>query len=422
LKSGVLVLTLVPGKISAVRLAEGSGRFINLKTALPIRVGRLLNVRSLEQGLENLRRPPSVQADFELRPGERDGESELWVKRVQSRPVRLSLSSDDSGSEYTGRYQGHATLSLDNPLGLSGLFSASIGRGLETGRPYGTASYGFYYAVPFGFNQLAITTNGYDYHQRVAGYAADYEYRGRSQDSGLEFSRVVHRDDKSKTTLGLGVFLRRSHNYLDGTELEIQRRRMAGWELFLGHRRRLGKAVLEGELRYRQGTGALGALPAPEELTGEGTARPGIFTLDLRLTAPFKLGGQSFRYLGSWRQQLALDRLVSRDRLAIGGRYSVRGYDGEMTLSADNGLVFRNELGWEIPKLGQELYAAADFGRVWGPFDSYLLGKSLGGAALGLRGGFKNFAYDVFVSRPLAKPENFPGLRWVYGFHASLRF
>jgi hypothetical protein len=36
--------------------------------------------------------------------------------------------------------------------------------------------------------------------------------------------------------------------------------------------------------------------------------------------------------------------------------------------------------------------------------------------------GSGRFINDVFVSRPLDKPGNFPGRRWVYGFHASLRF
>jgi hemolysin activation/secretion protein len=130
----------------------------------------------------------------------------------------------------------------------------------------------------------------------------------------------------------------------------------------------------------------------------------------------------NFRYLGNWRQQWAMGKLVSRDRLNIGGRYTVRGYSGDMTLAADNGFVFRNELGLALGQSGQELYAGLDFGRVWGPFDEYLLGQSLSGVTLGLRGYFKGFNYDVFASRPVNRPEMFPGDRMVMGFNVGWQF
>ena len=376
----------------------------------------------MEQGLENLRRLPSVQADIALQPGEREGESALEVKRAQSRPIRLSLSADDSGSEYTGKYQGTAALSLDNPLGLSDMLYAYMGHSLEGGRPYGTGNYGLHYSVPLGYCLLSVSTSRHRYHQTVAGYASDYEYSGVSRNTVVEFSRVIRRDEKGKTVFGAGILHLMSRNFLDGTEIEIQRRRMTSWEVFLNHHQKVFNAGVDFELRFHRGIGALGAIPAPEEMTGDGTARPEMLTLNLRLDIPFKLLGRQLRYSGSWRQQWAFRKLVSRDRLSIGGRYNVRGFDGEMTLSADNGYVFRNELSWAIPKIRQEFYAAADFGRVWGPNDSFLLGRSLAGAAVGLRGGVKNFRYDVFVSRPLRKPDRFPGHRYVLGFHSSIRF
>lgn len=53
----------------------------------------------------------------------------------------------------------------------------------------------------------------------------------------------------------------------------------------------------------------------------------------------------------------------------------MRGFDGEQTLSAENGIIIRNELSVAIPELRLEPYLGLDLGHVWGPSDEYLLGK-----------------------------------------------
>lgn len=308
-------------------------------------------------------------------------------------------------------------------LGLSDMFSASIGTNLEhRHKSFGTQNYSIYYSVPWAHWQLLFSHNNQDYHQTVVGYASNYVYSGETQNTVLELSRVVHRSAKSKTSLSLGGWLSTSRNYVDDTELAIQRRRMAGWEVGVNHRHFIGPAVVDADFRYKQGTGAFRAIRAPEEELDEGTSRPRIATMSLRLHLPFKIKSQNFRFSTSWRQQWAFNKLLQRDRMSIGSRYSVRGYDGEFTLSGDNGFTSRTELAYVIPKINQEFYGAFDAGRVWGPGDEWLMGQSLSGVALGLRGSIRKFNYDAWISRPVNKPADYPGDRWVYGFNANLHF
>lgn len=422
LTTGKLTLTVIVGRVGAVKLSDDSGRHIIVDTALPVHKGDILNIRHIEQGLENLKRSPTVEADIQLYPGEEEGESLVVVSWRQGRPFRFSFSLDDSGSEYTGKHQGTATFSYDNPLGFNDMFYASISKNIEKNKPYGTQGHSFYYSLPVGYWQFTASTNYFRYHQNVAGLFQNYEYSGQSRNTSLEASRVIHRGAKSKTSVSFSGFVNDSHNFVDEVEIEVQRRRMGGWESRLDHRHYIGALTLDAGVTYHRGTGVFDSLEAPEDSLGEGTARPAILTYNLRGQYPFQIGAQNLRYIGTWRQQFAFDRLVARDRISIGGRYSVRGYDGEMTLSADNGYVFRNELGLALGQTGQELYAGLDFGRVWGPFDEYLLGQSLSGAALGLRGGYKDFNYDVFVSTPVRRPDFFPGDRVVAGFSVMWQF
>ena len=269
--TGVLLLKIIPGRVGDVSLSDDSGKYICLYPLVPLRKGRLFSIRDVEQGLENLRRVPTVAADAKLFPGKNEGESGIEVTRKQGRPVRVLLSSDDSGSEYTGKYQGTATLFLDNTLGLSDMLSVSAGRDLAGGdRRRGTRNYSVYYSIPWTYWQLSFYHNNHDYRQQVAGYATTYTYSGESQNTSLELSRTMLRTSRGKTSAFVGGFLNRSRNYIDDTELEIQRRRLAGWEIGLSHRQHLGSAVFDADFRYKHGRGAFGAIRAPEEAVARG--------------------------------------------------------------------------------------------------------------------------------------------------------
>ncbi|MFU2144667.1 POTRA domain-containing protein, partial [Gallibacterium anatis] len=90
--------------------------------ALPLTQGDLLNIRDIEQGLENLKRPPHVEANMQIVPADGSqslpGESDLLIDFKQAFPYRLALSLDDSGSKATGRLQAGATVSIENLLSL----------------------------------------------------------------------------------------------------------------------------------------------------------------------------------------------------------------------------------------------------------------------------------------------------------------
>ena len=88
INSGTLKLMLVPGKVSNVRLTPDSDRYVQLYTAMPAHAGALLDLRDIEQGLENLQRLPTVQADMQIVPGEQPGESDIDVSWKQSRHWR----------------------------------------------------------------------------------------------------------------------------------------------------------------------------------------------------------------------------------------------------------------------------------------------------------------------------------------------
>ena len=459
LKTGQLILTVMPGRVAALRAAasaalQADGESLadaaagsaiphqeqelplRVKTAFPLKPGDLLNLRDIEQGLENLKRVPTADADIQIAPSSQTGhagvgQSELIVRHVQQRPVRLNLSVDDSGTDNTGKYQATATLSVDNPLRLNDLFYASYSRALGGGTPQtdgrrGSDAYNVHYSLPYGYWQFGASFGKNSYRQTVAGAVQNYLYRGSSQNAELSLGRVLYRDSVRKTAFTVKGWTRKSRNYIDDVEIEVQRRRTAGWLAQIHHRQYVGAASLDATLAYKRGTGALGAQPAPEELFGEGTSRFALATADLHVNAPFTLGSQKLRWNSQWRWQHNFTHLTIQDQFSIGGRYSVRGFDGENNLLAERGWFARNELGWALGASGQEAYLGLDHGRVSGQGSQRLPGKSLTGAVAGLRGQGKGWArglsYDVFVGAPVHKPQDFRTAKQTVGFHMNWSF
>ena len=438
LSTGELVLTVIPGRIHEIRynLDNADQTHVNrirrIQNEFPARSGDILNLRDLEQGLENLKRVPTVEADIQIVPAEAPNESDVVVSWSQRKvPVRISFNADDSGSHATGRYQGGVTLSVDNPLGLSDLFYVNYNHDLgskdstvdidgnRTGS--GTHGYSLHYSVPVGNWLIAFNQNYYRYHQAIAGYDQNYDYNGSSENTDLGITRMIYRNSHRKIDISARIWRRKSHNYIDDAEIEVQRRHTAGWAIGLNHQEYLGNAILNLSAGYKRGTGADHSLRAAEEEFGEGTSRMEIITLDASLMKPFRVGKYNFSYDTSFHGQWNKTPLITQDQVSIGGRYTVRGFDGELTLMGEQGWYWNNNLNWQyLP--GHQVYAGIDVGHITGRTSEMQLGKTLAGTVLGFKGQIKaggNWYYDVFMGKPIYKPQHFRTDKTTFGFNLN---
>lgn len=440
LASGTLKLTAIAGRVRAIEFAEPIDQRVTKATqwtAVPIKPGDVLNLRDIEQALENFKRVPTVEVDIKITPSEStDGalaepdQSDLLITYRQSFPARFSLTTDDSGAKTTGKYQSALSVSLDSFLTLNDLFYLTLNKGFGGaktpasvgGNAQGTYANTVHYSLPVGYWTFSATASNSRYFQTIAGLTQNYVYSGNSSNTEAKLSHLLYRDTHRKTSLSLKAFQRRSQNFIDDTEVQVQRRSVGGWEAGLSHKEFIGQAALDINTAYKQGTGAFGSLPAPEELFNEGTSRFALISFDVNLNTPLKLGEQQLRFGAQLRGQSNRTRLTPQDRFAIGGRFSVRGFDGESALSAERGWLLRNELGASLGSTGAELYAALDRGKVAGPTSALLAGQSLTGAAVGLRGSLKNIQYDIFAGLPLRQPQLFRTANSVAGFAVTISF
>jgi hemolysin activation/secretion protein len=420
LATGILRLALVPGVIRAIRI-EGDAPERNWRSAFPARPGDLLNLRDIEQGLEQMKRLPSQDVSIDIAPGAAPGESDIVLTVQRAKPWRLGLSLDDAGARATGRLQASLYAAFDDLLGLNDLFNVSLNSDADQEtQKRGTRGRSLMYSVPWGYWTLTLSDSASHYLQTINGVNQSFRSSGDSQNQEVKLQRLVYRDQSAQTTLQFRTLYRHTRSYIEDTEIRAQRRRTTAAELGVTHRQYLGTTQLDLALAHRQGVPWFGG---QSDAAGHSADAPTLGyqlqTLDLTATTPFAIGTQPVRWLGILHGQTTRDVLYPADFIAIGNRYTVRGFDGNATLAAERGWFVRNELQLPLADSGQAVYAGIDHGRVSGPSARALAGRQLTGAVLGLRGAGYGFNYDLFVGWAIAKPEGFGTSRPVAGFQLS---
>jgi hemolysin activation/secretion protein len=417
LSSGTLKLMLVPGIIRNIHFTNPDTR-ANWYTAFPTRPGKILNLRDLEQGLEQIKRVPSQDADMQISPGENPGESDVNITMKSSNPFRMTLSLDDSGSKSTGKIQASTSLSFDNLFGLNDLFYISFNKDAQQeGDQYGTRGNSYQFSVPYGYWTFTLSGSSYNYHQTIRGANETFLSSGKSDNTEFRVQRLIHRDQQSKTSLEFGIIKKHSKSFIADTEIDSQRKNVTANEIGISHRQYFGKTVLDVKLDHRQGVPWFNAQAETGGADGL-TTRYKLWTLDTTVSTPMKIGNVEGQYSFTFSGQYTKDLLYTADYFSIGNRYTVRGFDGEQTLLAEKGFYIRNEWSMAVAQ-GKEAYVGLDYGQVSGSGTQWLLGKKLAGAALGIRGTEGGIYYDIFTSWPLYKPEGYQTSPYSLGFQLS---
>ncbi|NII53233.1 ShlB/FhaC/HecB family hemolysin secretion/activation protein [Luteibacter sp. SG786] len=420
ISKGHLRMLLVPGTLRHIRFAPGSPE-LNWLTAFPIREGDLLNLHAIEQGLEQLKRVPSQDVTMDIAPGEKVGESDVVLTVHTSRRWHVVVDASDSGLKGTGKNQGNLNVSYDNPLGLNDLFSIGAGHALFTHADGGsTFSENATYSIPWGWWTFSGSISTYRYRQWIEGFETRFRSTGISTSSDITAQRMLTRGTSSKTSLEMRLAARSAHSYIQGVEVGIQRQRVASAELALVHRHYFGQAQLDARLGYQRGTPWFGSQWIgydPE--VGFPTNRYGLTTLDLSLSKPLNLGSRQAIWDSSLRLQRSTDHLPAAELITIGGRYSVRGFDGEQTLAGERGAYLRNT--FTLPMGALAPYLGVDIGRVAGP--STVEGhRQLTGAVIGLRGSYAGLSWDLFAGRRIHAPRGFDTERPTTGFQLIYQY
>lgn len=416
---GTLFLTLIPGRLASIEHHEDSQSYAQLNTMFPGRQGDLVNLRNLEQGLDNLQRLPSVNATMDVVLNPEDLSSQIMVTRQQSRFWRMNAFLDDAGNYGVGRYRAGATLFLDSPLSLSDLAYFSASRELDNHHDKGSHNFALHYSIPFGYWLLSMAASQGAYYQSLLVANTAYKYHTYWRSLDMQIQWLLMRGSNYKTVGYTGALIRKFNRFFADIELEIQRSDTVDWQLGLQHLHYTRWATISGGVSYQQGTQWFGARLPPGR-DSFSTAR--LINLTASLNIPFMLGEQHFQYQPTFSQQYTRSAVTMQDKFSIGGRNSVRGFTTGNALVGPQGWFLKNDIAWINQRLANQLYLGLDYGEVSDKGGQFLLGDRLVGAVIGVRGYYRRLGYDFNISTPLDKPAHFNTDPVVLGFMLNWQY
>jgi hemolysin activation/secretion protein len=286
--------------------------------------------------------------------------------------------------------------------------------------------------VPIGYASLFVGANRSRYKQTVAGLNAPIAYTGRSASFEAGIGFVPYRSGGHKGQSQAKLFRKTSRNYIDDIEISVQARDLVGAELSHTHKHFVGDWTLtaSGTLRASLPNQSRNVGVILGEPDWDGRYRLGI--VNFSAGRGFQGLGQRWSYQTQLRWQHSSTPLPPTEYASIGGRYSVRGFDGEQTLSAESGGYWRNELGIAVPARtglpgSHEAYLALDAGRIAGEKSRGLPHRNLIGAAIGLRGSadlakWLIASYDLSAGAPLSKPDTLVTARPAVAAYINFEF
>ncbi len=394
LASGTLRIVVVPGVVEDIRVNK-TGRTKAWGRATPVGRGDLLDLRALEQGLEQMRSVPGRAVAVDIVPGDAPGQSVLDVTVDQARPIAGSLSINNFAGERVGRYQGSAQIAELGQLGFSEVISAYYNRRTDSpGVPADSRGIGGSISVPAGWWTFNASGSANRYSQTVNGEVSSFGTRGTLDRVAIGAERVFYRDQTTKDSISVGLAQRWGRNFINDVEIGIQRQDLTDLEVRLIDRRTFGAARFDGSVGVRFGLGIFGAQKQPDDRPDAlPSARYRIVSADFGLFVPL---GQGFidGYRAEFHGQVSDRNLFGSDLIQIGGPYTIRGLDTDTAELGRDGFYLRQELGARITD-GFRPYVLFDMGEVRKG------AGARGGAGLGLRARRGPFFVDVFGARPV---------------------
>ena len=403
LAGGELHLTVIEGRIEKLQLEGESGGA--LRMAFPGLEGQILNLRDIEQGMEQINRLRSVPVQIEILPSKTPGYSVVNLTATPEFPLRASLSIDNSGQKSTGIGQLGGALTGNNLLGLAEQWLVSGGRSSDfaNGRDAQNVQAGI--SLPYGYSLFDYSYSYSDYASAVDNRGYRWRSTGDSETHRVNVSRVLFRNGELKTGASLGLTHRITHNYLNDTLLKSSSHKLTSLQAGLNHTQKAAGGVATFNPVFSHGVSWLGA----ENDNGKKGDAPKAAFKKWSLNASYQRPvTEKLWWLSSLYGQWSPDRLYGSERLTLGGESSVRGFK-EQYLSGDNGGYWRNELNYSLftlPVIGQvNLLAALDGGWLQKDNKDPQACGTLWGAAAGISFARRYYTSQFTVGLPVKYPD-----------------
>jgi len=367
---GIITLQVIEGRLGHIEV-EGNYWFLPeyLEERIALGAGPPVNIIALQERLLLLQETPGIaRLNAELRPGVTRGQSVLNVKVAEANPLKAWLEFNNYLSPSVGAEQGLVTLAHQSFTGHGDIMSVQYGQSHGV-NPILTARYILPVTARNTTVMVEYRKNDFEV---VEEPFRSLDIRSESEILGITLRHPLYKTLNQEFALALTGEYLTNKLFLLGEPTDLftpgsrgGRSTVSALRFSQEWVRRSPVQVIAAFSRFSVGLDVLGA-------TGKDSTVPD--SADSRFVS-WLAQAQWARRFDPWRLQL-IARLVAQisnahlfplEQIAVGGRYSVRGYR-ENTLVRDNAELATLEARYAVWRsaAGEDLVQAAafaDFGR-----------------------------------------------------------
>ena len=345
LTSGILRMRIQKGIVADIILEDDDEGSLYLPTLFPFIKGELLDLVRIEQGISQANKQRSNKATMEIVPGEKAGDSIVIVRNETSRPVHFNASLDNHGSETTGQIQAAVTITGDNFIGLNDILTFTHRQSVQDLRvnlPGKSMSDSIALMIPVGFFTHTLSYSRSTYESKLnAPSGAELISTGSTDSISGTIDRVMFRNTDTITNSYVKLNYSRGINYLNDLRLDVSSKDIANMTFGSSVSSKIFDNPWSLSINYSIGVPLFGAEGNPDN-SHESHPVP-LFkkiVMDMSYTQPLSWLSDNLTLTSSISAQYALTNLPSSQRMSIGSKFSVRGYN-DNSLSEMTGVILR---------------------------------------------------------------------------------
>ena len=429
IKDGRVAISVSKGLVEDIINDDTNRSDGKIKTAFIFQKRNVLNLRDLETSLEMINRVPSIDAKFEIEPGDTQGTSIVKIKTKRSSPYHLTFGAVGERSIYDDNPYLTVDFSLDNPLNINDILTLRYNT-TRIQKDYQNSSGGeLDYSFPIGSYLINFTWFDFKYDQRVIGLNDTYITSGDTKGSTTKISKILFRNQLNKLTLALSVQHKNTKNYFSGQLIDVSSYSTTLAQVDLTHLFLQNWGQILTTYSFYRGTDWFGAKSDNDvnqafNINNNAKLQFTKYSIDSNLM--FYFPDPTYQLNSNIHLQYSDDFLYDNDKLRIGGHYSVRGYSS--SYYGNNGWYINNNLLKSFTPAFSTTYLQSispfigiDYGEIQCQSDNVGSCGKMVGSAVGFKTDAKMLSTEFTWSRAIKKVSD-QKLENLFRYSLTLKF
>ena len=344
-----LIFIVNEGYIDNIIFKTGKGKkyskFRNALTSFsffPFYKNSAMNIKDIDQGLEQINRLQSQRATTKFLPSQRIGFSSIEITNTIKHPINISATVDNSGSKSTGVYRQNYTIGIDNLFCLNDNINFSLSKTLPIdAKDKDNKSYFANINIPFGYFlfMASFFDSNYNYSNRT--YTGSYLSDGSTKNYNASIEAVISRSKKHKLSFGCEFALKETENFFNKEKLDVSSQKLSIATTYTTLLWYFKNASLYSKLSYSKGFDNFDATVNNNNSRDMPKAQFQKVDLYTQYSKQFvmPLIKRQMMYSLVVNMQYSKDILYSCEQISIGGQNSVRGFKEESSNGDSGGYI-----------------------------------------------------------------------------------